>query len=282
MVVAFCISVFSSTGGVSGAFLLLPFQMSFLGFTSPAVSPTNLIYNIFAIPSGVYRYAKEKRLVIPIVITSLVGTVPGVLIGIIVRIKFLPDPRYFKLFVGLVLLYLGIRLASGLFPKKTPKPVSKEGKFEVSILRFNLKEISYSFEDKTYSISTLILFILCLVIGIIGGMYGIGGGAILAPILVSSFGLPVYTIAGAALLGTFATSVVGVIFYAVIALFYNSTAMPMSPDWLLGVMFGIGGAAGIYIGARLQRFMPERFIKGVLTVVILIVVYKYTSQFFTN
>ena len=33
-------------GGVSGAFLLLPFQVSVLGFTSPAVSPTNLIFNI--------------------------------------------------------------------------------------------------------------------------------------------------------------------------------------------------------------------------------------------
>ena len=36
--VAFAISFFTSTGGVSGAFLLLPFQMSVLGFTSPAVS----------------------------------------------------------------------------------------------------------------------------------------------------------------------------------------------------------------------------------------------------
>ena len=49
--VAFVISLFTSMGGVSGAFLLLPFQMSFLGFTSPAVSPTNLVFNIVAIPA---------------------------------------------------------------------------------------------------------------------------------------------------------------------------------------------------------------------------------------
>ena len=60
-VVAFAISFFTSMGGVSGAFLLLPFQVSVLGFSSPAVSATNQLFNIVAIPSGVYRYIKEGR-----------------------------------------------------------------------------------------------------------------------------------------------------------------------------------------------------------------------------
>jgi hypothetical protein len=50
--VALVVSFLTSMGGVSGAFLLLPFQMSFLGFTSPAVSSTNFVFNIVAIPSG--------------------------------------------------------------------------------------------------------------------------------------------------------------------------------------------------------------------------------------
>ena len=61
ILVSFLISSLTSTGGLSGAFLLLPFQMSVLGFTSPAVSATNLLYNIVAIPSGVARFYKEKR-----------------------------------------------------------------------------------------------------------------------------------------------------------------------------------------------------------------------------
>ena len=54
-VVAFVVSFFTSMGGVSGAFLLLPFQVRFLGCTSPSVSATNQGFNIVAIPSGVYR-----------------------------------------------------------------------------------------------------------------------------------------------------------------------------------------------------------------------------------
>ena len=108
--VAFIISFFTSMGGVSGAFLLLPFQMSFLHFTSPAVSSTNFLYNIVAIPSGVYRFIKEGRMAWPLTIVVILGTLPGVFIGYYIRVLYLPDPRAFKLFVGCVLMYIGTRL----------------------------------------------------------------------------------------------------------------------------------------------------------------------------
>ena len=76
--VAFGVSFFASMGGISGAFLLLPFQMSVLGYTNPSVSSTNQFYNVVAIPSGVYRYIKEKRMVWPLTIAVAVGTLPGV------------------------------------------------------------------------------------------------------------------------------------------------------------------------------------------------------------
>ena len=102
--VAFGISFFTSMGGVSGAFLLLPFQMSFLGYTNPSVSATNQLFNVVAIPSGVYRYIREGRMVWPLTLVVVLGTLPGVFLGAIARVKWLPDPRNFKMFAGLVLL----------------------------------------------------------------------------------------------------------------------------------------------------------------------------------
>jgi uncharacterized protein len=81
--VAFAISFFTSMGGVSGAFLLLPFQMSFLGYTAPSVSATNQLFNIVAIPSGVWRYYREGRMVWPLTLVVIVGTLPGVFIGLL-------------------------------------------------------------------------------------------------------------------------------------------------------------------------------------------------------
>src|SRR4030066_1815687 len=94
--VAFVLSFFTSMGGVSGAFLLLPFQMSFLHFTSPAVSSTNFVYNVVAIPSGVYRYIKEGRMAWPLPFVVIVGTLPGVFIGYYLRVLYLPDPKAFN------------------------------------------------------------------------------------------------------------------------------------------------------------------------------------------
>ena len=86
--------------------------------------------------------------------------------------------------------------------------------------------------------------------GIIGGIYGIGGGSIVAPFFVAIIGLPVYTVAGAALMGTFITSVAGVVFYQCLSLIY--TDMAVAPDWALGVLFGIGGFFGMYLGLALR------------------------------
>lgn len=122
-----------------------------------------------------------------------------------------------------------------------------------------------------------VLLILTFVVGIIGGIYGIGGGAIIAPFCVSVLHIPVFTVAGAALFGTCITSVFGVFFYSMIPL-HNGLTAP--PDWLLGILFGIGGLAGMYLGAKCQRHVPERVIKLGLGLVIFIVAGKYIVQFF--
>jgi len=122
--------------------------------------------------------------------------------------------------------------------------------------------------------------LLSSIVGVVGGIYGIGGGAIMAPFFVTFFRLPVYTVAGAALMGTFVTSFVGVIFYQSLSVYY--TGIAVAPDWTLGLLFGAGGITGIYCGARLQKFMPAGFIKWLLAVCILFPAVKYISDFFIN
>ncbi|MEZ0328832.1 MAG: sulfite exporter TauE/SafE family protein [Dissulfuribacterales bacterium] len=286
-VVAFAIAFFTSMGGLSGAFLILPFQMSFLKYNTPSVSATNQLFNIIAIPSGVYRYVKEGRMVWPLVRVVVVGTLPGVLIGAIVRIKYLPDPKHFKVFAGFVLLYIASRMIKDLLTqKKTPVPATttpaqankeaacKTGTtFQVRILKASWRTISYEFCGNTHTVNGLAIMTLSAIVGIIGGIYGIGGGAMLSPFFVTFFGLPVHSIAGATLMGTFVTSVAGVIFYQGLALIYPN--LVVAPDWLLGILFGIGGMAGMYCGARCQRFIPARIIKWILVVCLLVPAIRY-------
>jgi uncharacterized membrane protein YfcA len=285
--VAFVASFLSSMGGLSGAFLLLPFQVSVLGFTSPAVSPTNLVYNIVAIPSGVYRYIKEGRMAWMLAGIIIAGTIPGVFIGAILRIKYLPDPKRFKVFVGCVLLYIGFRLVRNLIQGKNKKSikdntdnVGQAQRQGIQTVKFSMTKSTYRFSGEDFTFNTMGLFSLTFVVGIVGGVYGIGGGAIIAPFLVTFYGLPVYTIAGAALLGTLMTSVAGVIFYTIIAPYYADSGLAVSPDWALGILFGAGGFIGMYCGARLQKFMPAKIIIGILAVLILFISLRYILSMF--
>jgi len=303
-IVAFGISFFTSMGGVSGAFLILPFQMSFLGFTNPSVSSTNHLFNIVAIPSGVYRYIREGRMVWPLTWVVIIGTLPGVFIGAFVRIAYLPNPKHFKLFAAMVLFYIGTRMIRDLLRKPLPgaDKVSSEKRFQdlvrqyrkkeervkslkgnalpaVRITHFNFKRIGYEFYGESFDISIWTIFTLSFIVGIVGGVYGIGGGSIIAPFFVSFCGLPVYTVAGAALMGTFVTSIAGVIFYQAIAPFYPN--LSITPDWLLGILFGFGGMCGMYFGARCQKYVPAKVIKWMLGGIILFTALKYIYGFFS-
>ena len=148
-------------------------------------------------------------------------------------------------------------------------------------MSWSLRRVSYEFLGETFTFNAPALFILALVVGLIGGTYGIGGGAIIAPFLAAIFELPIYTIAGAALMGTFLTSVAGVGFYSVIAPFYPNIG-PVAPDWALGALFGIGGFCGMYIGARLQKFFSGKVIRIGLGVVISGLALRYIVGFFLS
>ena len=305
--IAFVVSSFTSMAGVSGAFILLPYQMSVLGFTTPSVSSTNFVYNIVAIPSGVYRYFREGRMAWALTWVIIIGTLPGVFIGYYLRVRFLPNPGAFKLFVGLVLLYIGGRLLYELTPwakAGRDKRGDLDLKFAdrsqkirehrqsqivaglppeavVKTVTFNIRRVEYEFWGELIGFSVPAMLLLAFVVGIIGGTYGIGGGAIIAPFCVAVFRLPVYTVAGAALLGTFITSILGVIIYSLVPLpGADGIATTWPPDLALGFLFGIGGFAGMYLGARLQKFVPQKIIKLLLGIMILALALQYILQYF--
>ncbi|MDP8229433.1 MAG: sulfite exporter TauE/SafE family protein [Candidatus Electryoneaceae bacterium] len=276
--IAFVIAFACSTAGVTGAFLLLPFQVSVLGFTGPAVSATNHLYNVFAGPGGVIRFIRDKRFIPQLAIILICGTVPGLVIGIYVRIRFLLDPYSFKTFVGVVLLVLGVQLLFRTWFSGRNNTNEKSGvpdSFDVEVTRFDIGRLEYRFNDVQYGINVPVVWGITLVIGVISGASGIGGGSLISAILVGLYRLPVYTTAGACILTTFITSLIGVIGYTFLSSFFNKSGMATSPDWLLGLFFGVGGFIGTYFGARIQKFVPEKVIRTLLGALIMVIAGKY-------
>src|SRR6202162_5400277 len=92
---AFAIAVLASPAGVSGAVLLLPFQVGVLGTPSPSVTPTNLLYNVVATPGALYRYWRQGQTGGRLTRLLVLGTLPGVVVGSVTRVELLPGETSF-------------------------------------------------------------------------------------------------------------------------------------------------------------------------------------------
>jgi uncharacterized membrane protein YfcA len=238
----------------------------------------------------------------PLTLVIIIGTIPGIFIGYYLRVLYMPDPRAFKLFAGCVLLYIGLRLLYEMTPRSLRgrrEMKALEDKFDqqmkkhkelrsskiaagipaeavVKTISVSLRKVEYEFWGQRFSFNTIGMLLMAFIVGIIGGTYGIGGGAIIAPFCVAVFQLPVYTVAGAALMGTFITSIAGVFFYSMTP---TIAGPPTTPDWLLGSLLGFGGFFGMYTGARLQKYVPQKCMELVLGIFITCVAVSYIWQY---
>lgn len=230
----FVIATITSPVGVSGAVFLLPVQLSVFGVPNPQVTPTNLLYNVLSGPGALVRYARQAQLRGPLARTLVLGSAPGVVIGAVLRVYVADDPTVFTLVAAAVLLPTGLFIL-------------------LSTRRGGARRARVPFSPGTITLAAF-------VVGIVGGIYGIGGGSILGPILVGS-GLAVSEVAPAALASTFVTSCVGVVTFAVLQV--NATGS-IAPDWSLGIACGLGGLCGGYLGAALQPRLPEELLRTLL------------------
>ena len=101
------IAVLTTPVGVSGAVFLLPVQLDLLRAPSPAVTPTNLLFNIVATPGALLRYRSQGQWGGPLVAQLVKATVPGVVVGAVIRVYLVPGVEMFRLIDAAVLLPLG-------------------------------------------------------------------------------------------------------------------------------------------------------------------------------
>jgi uncharacterized membrane protein YfcA len=253
------ISFLSATAGLTGAFLLVPFQISVLGLGSPSVSATNHLYNVVAAPGGFSGYRKQRRMVWPLAWAMILGTVPGVLAGIVLRLRYLPDPAAFKVFAGAVLGLLGVVLFYRLRPwarRNDPPPTGGP----VEPLTGDWIHARYRHGDAEYSANLPLLALFSALVGVAGGAYGVGGGIFTSAFLIGVYRLPVHTTAGATLISTWVASIAGTLGFALLARSGLGSALNASPLWTLGLAMGIGGMLGGRLGARAQRRLPSTLI----------------------
>jgi uncharacterized membrane protein YfcA len=97
-----------------------------------------------------------------------------------------------------------------------------------------------------------------IVAGYFSGLFGIGGGFIMVPLLAFLLGFPVKRAAATSLAAIFLTAIAGVIGYAV-----NDGVV-----WAAAIALSAGSTVGSYIGARLLQVIPQRIIMWIYVVLL--------------
>lgn len=235
--IAFVVAALATPAGLTGAFMLVPLQLTVLDVPTAKIPPTNLIFNAISTPGATVRHYRRKNIDFELVKWLAVGTLPGVVLGAVLRVEVFASEDAFKAIVAGVLVVLGVWILLG---KKPPK-------------------------DARDTLTPAQMVAIAFFAGVIGGVYGVGGGVFSAPVLVI-IGVSVASFAPATILVTFFSSIVGIATFALL----SSPSFPSTPDWSLGIALGLGGLAGSWTGARLAPHVPELWLRRGIGVAVLL------------
>ncbi|PEL12148.1 hypothetical protein CN601_08540 [Bacillus sp. AFS017336] len=172
--------------GLGGGIIIVPMLLNIDHFLSAfstvpihVAVGTSLITIVFSSLSSTLSYHKQKRIDYKSGILFLIGSVPGSLLG--TYINSLLNTERFTLFFGIFLICISIFLFISSKLNKKSKEVHK------GIIRTYTNDEG---EAYTYSYSLSLAISLSICVGIISGLFGIGGGILLVPMMAFLFGFP--------------------------------------------------------------------------------------------
>lgn len=292
---AFVIGCLFVIMGAAGGLFTAAFQVTVLGTKGPlginaanTIKPTNLFLTLCSPITGLMNYFKEKRFAWPVALFFAIGIVLGAFfLGPNFSAKYLPLKAY-KFYLGIICLVIGIKLFMESMPgsiekKKAMKAIVqkfnaavKEAKSsgkamelgKVEFEKFNMVKFDMRFWGETFVARPLIMLFSGILMGMVASSFGVGGGFMFMPFMTSVMGYPMYLAVPIALAGTFATSVGGIAKYVL---------MGYQPDWIMAAVIAAGAIGGGMVGPKIQKHLPEIFLKRMLAIALVITFMNYTQ-----
>ena len=243
------IGLLSGLLGVGGGFLLTPILMMIgVPATVAAASGTNAM--VATSSSGAAAHFRLNNVDVRMGIVSLVGGLLGSAIGV-QCIKVLRELGDAELAITLTyIIMLGVvggfifhdslrKLRRGVMAPKVHHPA-----WSRPIL--NRLPLQMNFPRSGVQHSVLVPFALCIVVGLMTAIMGVGGGFMLVPIMVYLLRMPAHVAVGTSLFQILITC-------AGVTLMQAATNQTV--DLVLALLLGAGSTIGAQIGARMSRLL---------------------------
>lgn len=252
--------------GLGGGIILIPsllFMSSILDDFSWATPQTivgiSLITMVVTALASTLSYAKAKRVDYKTGFLLLSGSIPGGIIGSWLN-QFI-DSQSFYIFFGILMIIISLLF----FIKRVPtNKRSYHGDLR-GVRTVELYGVTYQ-----YRISIPVIFILSLVVGMLSGLFGIGGGSILVPALILLFGVPTHIATATSMFMIFLVSIFGA-----------STHIALGHvPWEYVLFFIPGSWIGGKLGAKVNQLLPGKVLEWILRFLLVLIGLRMMYQGF--
>ncbi len=256
LVIGFLSAFIGSLVGLGGGIVLVP-SLLFLSEHVPALDwatpqtivGISLVTMVFTGLSSSIAYMRLKRVDIRMGILFLIGSIPGSIVGSWLNTKF--DVSNFSLYFGLLMIVIFLFMLidrDKLASKRKPKVTKRTRTFEVDG------------ETYQYNVPVIPALILAVLVGMLSGLFGIGGGTISVPAMILLFGIPVQVAIG--------TSMFTILFISIVS---STTHIVLGNiEWAYVAFFVIGSYLGGTVGAKVSTLFKGKTLEWFLRIVILL------------
>jgi|SRR5690625_136206 len=243
--------------GLGGGVILIPtllflhqYSASFAWATPQTIVSISLIVMIFTALSSTISYAKKNRVDFRTGILFLLGSIPGGILGSWLN-QFVDVDR-FSLYFGILIIFLSMLM----FIKREPvehqvTPQNARG----------LRTFVVNGETYYYTVSVWLSSFISLIVGMLSGMFGIGGGAMFVPTMILLFRIPPHIATATSMFLILITSLISSVTHIILG----------HMTWTYVLFFIPGAWVGGIIGAKVNQLLKSRILEWLLRFVLIVI-----------
>jgi uncharacterized membrane protein YfcA len=255
---AVAVGCLASMVGVGGGFLVVPMLVLVWGLSMQNAAGTSLLMIVFTSSSSTLAYSRQKRIDYRLGAILALGTIPGALVG--AYLTSLLESEILEGLLGIFLLGLAVRmLLARELPDRRPdleETSTRKVDAHGHVFEYNAKP------NRGFPGSFLA--------GMTSGIFGIGGGTLIVPLLRLGLSVPMHI--------AVPTSMFMMIFTSIAAGMTHAALGHARLDYAIPLILGI--VIGTQIGARLAKRTKARVLEKLLGFCLLIVGFRMVFVFF--
>ncbi len=256
--------------GVGGGFLLTPILM-LAGIPPTVAAASDSCQIVAASSSAVAAHFRLGNVDFKMGITLLAGGLTGAALGVqaIKILRALGNADSFIAITYIVVLGAvgGSMFVASLKNLRGGAMVNKVHRAPARPGRLARLPLQVDFERSGVRHSLLVPFFLCVIVGILASIMGVGGAFMMVPMMVYLLGMPVHVAVGTSLFQTLFTCA---------GVTYMQSTTNHTVDLVLALALAAGSTIGAQIGARMTRFLRGDQLLIILAILALLVTVKMT------